>query len=202
MNPARHQEPCACGHPPRRSHGGPVEQVSAALRLLAVVFHKEIDASLLQVLTEQRRQLCDAFEEDPFTGLDLNAPESALEALAVEFCSLFIGPRGHMPAVESIALGEGTFFGESTACVMQFYQSLGLELPAEKKVLPDHLSVELDCLAGLEETGRHSLATDFARRHVLRWLPALKAHVDRHARLAFYRVCTRALLDMLTGQYT
>jgi TorA maturation chaperone TorD len=72
-----------------------------------------------------------------------------------------------------------------------------VQLPAESHLFPDHVSVELDCLASLLERDRHEAAADFARDHLLRWLPRLARHVEQRAELAFYRTWVAGLLEML-----
>ncbi len=135
------------------------------------------------------------------SGLDIDRPEEAIGELAVEFCRLFVGPRGHMPPVESVALGEGRFWGDSTVAALAFYQSCGVAVPDDLRLLPDHVSVELDFVAMLETRGRREEAKAFALEHLLHWLPALIRYIDRHARLAFYRVWAKGLLGFLDQLY-
>ena len=67
---------------------------------------------------------------------------------------------------------------------------------------PDHLSVELDCLAVLEERGEHETAKVFAHEHLQRWLPTLTTHIREHAALAFYPVWAEGLGTMLGELYS
>jgi len=121
--------------------------------------------------------------------------------LSVEYCHLFIGPRGHLPPVESVVRGERRFWGPSTEKVADFYNSMGIAVVSDSRIVPDHISMELDCLALLEETDRHHEATVFAREHVLRWLPDLAQHVDRRSTVPFYRVWSAGLNMMLAELY-
>lgn len=175
--------------------------VSMALRLFASIFQREVDGPLLKELISRRDELPDVLGEDPLPGLSPDNVDAAVEDLAVEYCRLFVGPHGHMAPVESIARGEGRYWGPSTEAVADFYRSAGLAPLSEMNLLPDHLSMELDCLALLEEAGRGEEAVTFAREHVLQWLPTLAKHVLTSATMVFYRVWTEALLKTLEELY-
>ncbi len=76
-----------------------------------------------------------------------------------------------------------------------------MEHAQDSNVLPDHIAMELDCLATLTETQRLEQATAFARQYLLRWLPTFVAHIEEHATLAFYRVWAKALQETLENLY-
>jgi TorA maturation chaperone TorD len=175
--------------------------VATALRLFASIFQREPDGTLIRELDERRDELLSALGTDPLAGLDLADLEAAEEALAVDYCQLFIGPNTHLPPVESMARGEGRFWGRSTQAVVAAYKELGIGIPDETRQFPDHVAMELDCLALLEEQDRHEQAAAFARKHLLRWLPALVAHVESNARTAFYPVWAAGLATMLQDLY-
>jgi TorA maturation chaperone TorD len=177
------------------------QPVATTLRLFASLFQREVDAHLLQEIEGRRDALTTVLGADPLAGLDTSEPGAAVETLAMEYCGLFIGPRGHLCPVESVVRGEGRFWGSSTEKVAEFYRSIGVETSATSSVLPDHIAMELDCLAVLEETGRQAEAADFARQNVLRWLPKLTQHIRKHATLAFYPVWASGLQTMLEDIY-
>ncbi|MBL7218632.1 MAG: molecular chaperone TorD family protein [Phycisphaerae bacterium] len=169
-----------------------------ALRLLASVFAREADQPLLDQFIARRDELTDVLGRDPLGAL---TADNALEALAVEYCHLFIGPKGHLPPVESIVLGEGQLWGPSTEAVVEFYERCGIASRSDERTFPDHISMELDCLAMLEETDRHAEAGNFAHLHLLRWLPGLLAHVQANASLAFYPAWLEGLQATLADEY-
>jgi TorA maturation chaperone TorD len=176
------------------------EHLAAALRLFGGVFEREIDARLLAQMREAGPELREALGDDPLEGLTTD-DEDALGTLAAEYCRLFIGPRGHLPPAESVVLGEGRFWGAATEGVVAFYRSAGVGAVEGARVVPDHISMELDCLAILEESGRHEEAALFARAHVLQWLPELSRHVERASTLAFYSALAKGLEKLLTELY-
>ncbi len=169
--------------------------ISTALRLFASIFHREADEPLLREIEHRQCELEDVLGGNPLAGLDTGRPEEAVEELAAEYCRLFIGPRGHMPPVESVVLDEGRYWGDSTVAVLAFYRSSDIALPEDFGTLPDHLSVELDFVAVLEARDRREEAKAFVQEHLLHWLPALIRHIDKRAGLAFYRVWAKGLLE-------
>ena len=177
------------------------EMLPAALRLIASVFEREVSRELLTGLRERRADISTALGGDPLARLDLQDEDAVIEALTVEYCRLFIGPRGHMPPVESVALGEGRFWGPATEAVSEFYRNAGFVRDSDASVLPDHISMQLDFLATLEEQGRKEPAKDFAQEHVLRWLPVLVKHIADNTALPFYLVWARGLQTILEELY-
>ena len=175
--------------------------VSWALRLFASVFVREVDQALLAQLLASRGELTDALGCDPLDGLAVDNADEAVEALAVEYCGLFIGPKGHLPPVESMVLGEGQLWGPSTETVVEFYERCGIASQSGERTFPDHISMELDFLAMLEETDRRAEAVEFAHLHLLRWLPGLLAHVQANASSAFYPAWLEGLWAMLGDEY-
>ena len=176
--------------------------VATALRLFASIFVREPSRLLMHELEARREELPSALGTDPLAGLDLDAPEAAEEALAVDYCQLFIGPGTHLAPVESVAGGDGRYWGPLTERVIASYAKLGFEVPEGTQVFPDHIAMELDCLALLEEQGRHAEAAAFAKEHLLRWLPALVEHVEHRAQTAFYPACAKGLLALLEELYS
>lgn len=181
--------------------GQDVRPIPAALRLYASIFEREVDEKLLGELATRRQEIENALGGDPLAGIDPSDAASAVEVLAVEYCRLFIGPRDHLPPVESVALGEERFWGPSTRKVVEFYRTVGLAPREDSRIMPDHLSMELDCMAMLEETDRRDQASAFAREHVLKWVPSLARHVNERATIAFYPVWMTGLQAMMTELY-
>ena len=178
-----------------------VRPIPAALRLFAPIFEREVDEKLLGELATRRQEIENVLGADPLAGIDPSDAVSAVEVLAVGYCRLFIGPRDHLPPVESVVLGEERFWGPSTRKVVGFYRTVGLAPREDSKIMPDHLSMELDCMAMLEETDRRDQASAFAREHVLKWVPLLAQHVSERATIAFYRVWVTGLRAMMTELY-
>jgi TorA maturation chaperone TorD len=170
------------------------------LRLFASIFEREVDEKLLGELAARGQEIETVLGGDPLAGID-PGDAAAVEILAVEYCRLFIGPTDHLPPVESVVLGEERFWGPSTRAVAEFYRTVGLAPREDSKIMPDHISMELDCMAMLEETDRRDQASAFAREHVLKWVPLLAKHVSERATIAFYPVWMTGLQAMMTELY-
>lgn len=171
------------------------------MRLFGSIFQREVDLKLLSEIQAQREELILVLEHDPLEKIKLDDADAAVETLAVEYCRLFIGPRGHMPPVESVVRGEGKYWGVYTVAVSDFYHSHDIGTKPGENTFPDHISMELDCLAMLEESGRHDQAEIFAHEHILKWVPALIKHIEENASIAFYPVWAEGLQKMLLEIY-
>lgn len=178
-----------------------MNETSAALRLFGSIFQREVDVKLLDQIQAQRQELIAVLEHDPLEKIKLDNADSTVEILAVEYCRLFIGPNGHLPPVESVVRGEGRYWGTHTVAVSDFYQSHGIGLKPGENTFPDHISMELDCLAMLEESDRHDQAMIFAQEHILKWIPALIKHIGENASLAFYPAWAEGLHKLLLDLY-
>ena len=123
------------------------------------------------------------------------------EELLDEYERLFVGPgRTPCPPYESLWLGgqprleQGRLMGAASVAVADLYRGLGLDVAGAVHELPDHVAIELEALAfALRAEGA---AAEEARRallheHLLSWLPALCAAVEREARQPFYAVLAR-----------
>ncbi len=120
---------------------------------------------------------------------DLPVNEETIEALAVEYTSLFVGPGPHLSPCESVWRGGGgRLWGESTVQVKRFIESSGLRFQSDWSDLPDHVSVELEFMgrlcrheAGLwgaaERVGDLRMCLEaeegFLSEHLLAWVPSL-----------------------------
>ncbi len=124
---------------------------------------------------------------------DLSPDEESIEALAVEYTLLFVGPGPHLTPCESVWRdNEGLLWGECTSRVKLFIESSGLRFQPDWRGLPDHVSVELEFMARLcsHEAGlwgrpervrdlRQCLETEesFLSDHLLAWVPSFCGRV-------------------------
>jgi len=168
------------------------------------------DPAMLQGLREANVVLDEAF---------CNADEAQLQdALAVDYTQLFHGPRNHYPAYESVQTGgeEGELNGHATRQARNFFDTAGLVFDEQCRELPDHLSVELACMAELarregaaREIGdavqverRVGEQTTFLEQHLGRWAPAFGRIVADRAQTNFYRQAGRLLAEFVETEMT
>src|SRR5262249_15771721 len=115
--------------------------------LTARLFAAEVDVALYRALTSQDTLgLIDA-------ELSAMGEEWALEALAVEFCRLFIGPQPTCIPYASAHRGEALLGGRARTRLEAFLRRVGFpfDVVAMRVASPDHLAVELAVLAYLYE---------------------------------------------------
>ncbi len=164
-------------------------------RLLAACYREAPDAAFLgQLETSPLKEALAPAGVDLKEVLSELPAERRVETLAVEHTRLFAGPGKHISPHESVCLsGGGELIGSATHRVRQFMESADLFLPADSPYLPDHLSVELDCMAELcarEHLNRENARTlqgEFLEQHLGRWIPAFCKQVCEESELIFYR---------------
>src|SRR5438128_611768 len=137
--------------------------------LTARLFAAEVDVALYRALVAQDTLgLIDA-------KLSTLGEERALEALAVEFCQLFVGPQPRCVPYASAHRGEALLGGRARTRLEAFLRRVGFasDEVAMRIASPDHLAVELAVLAHLYTlTDTADTVREFLYDHVLPWAPA------------------------------
>jgi TorA maturation chaperone TorD len=194
-------------------------------RFLAAVYLRPPSATLVAPFldAETLAELADRFGTDAVADLvEFRAGfDGDYGALDQQYQDLFVVPLGrYVTPYEAVyrderILGDevvrGLLMGPSTLGVRALYRAAGLEIAPELRELPDHIGLELACMAMLCDAEAHALeqgdaaavarARDLQRRllreHLLQWVPALCARVRAQAQGALYRglaALTEALL--------
>lgn len=141
------------------------------------------------------------------------------EALSIEYVRLFRAVKhGYSPPppYESVYLGEGVVFGQTTSSVRRQYEESGFML-AEHQAgePPDHIGYELQFMhcvcAGEAEAwrvGRRekawaslNLERAFLERHLRRWVTKFCDNVRMYDRLGFYRSWADATQGWIAFDY-
>jgi TorA maturation chaperone TorD len=200
-----------------REAAGAARARAGLYELLATIFRAPLAIGTLRSLRSS--EFLDALEDagmrvdDAFRTGDEKA---LLTTLAVDFTQLFHGPRQHRVANESVQTGSdgGVLGGEACVAVQKFYRAVGLCYDETQPELPDHISVELTCMAALagteaeaREAGdqreaqrclRHQ--ADFLVAHPGRWVIDLGHWVASRARTPFYREAGQLLAEFLEAE--
>jgi TorA maturation chaperone TorD len=164
--------------------------------LTARLFAAEVDAVLYRALAAQDALgLIDA-------ALSAMGEARALEALAVEFCRLFIGPQPLCVPYASAYRGEALLGGRARTRLEAFLRRVGFtfDAVAMRIASPDHLAVELAVLAHLYARTDTAAIHEFLRDHVLPWAPAYCEQVASVAALGFYRTAARLVAALLAEE--
>lgn len=132
---------------------------------------------------------------------DQPASDSTLEALAVDYCRLFLGPSGHLPPYQSVWTS-GHFQDDATVAMQRELQTRGLP---EATGMADHFGRQLTVMAAtLEALASQPTATAdqlnqtqqfFVQR--INWAHRLCEQATARAQTDFYRsimMMTKAFL--------
>jgi TorA maturation chaperone TorD len=180
--------------------------------LCARLFAGEVDAPLYQSLTRGPvSPLVSLMGLEPGALGEEDSPAKALDALAVEYCRLFIGPQPMCPPFASACRGEALLGGRARTRLEEFLARNGLALTEElmRIASPDHVAVELAILAMLhdrasaEEESSEARAqasralAEFLGGHVLPWVPGWLQGVEEHAAHPLYRGAAQLGLALL-----
>ncbi|HKH87923.1 MAG TPA: molecular chaperone TorD family protein [Acidimicrobiales bacterium] len=125
---------------------------------------------------------------------------------------MFVGP-GRVPCPpyesfwrEDVPVDVRTLNGPCTKDLRSLYVELGLELPACRNELPDHIAVELEALAyALSLEGTAHVARRLFTEHLGHWLPRFCQAVAHESEHGFYRdlaELTVAWLAATEGYFT
>ena len=169
-----------------------VDARSGMYRLLARLWLREMDGPSLRALRSP--PLCDAFTE---AGGRLPG-DATLEALAIDYCQLFIGPANHLPPFQSV-WQSGQFESDAIASVKGHAEVVGYDFAAlPSGIMLDHLGVQLDVMGHIlgriaiwqPESGRLDnvleVARSFFAKH-LTWPSQLLEIAAQKAATEFYR---------------
>jgi TorA maturation chaperone TorD len=206
----------ACAHPQT------LRAAAAVYRLAARTFAAEVDPPFYRALVD----MCGAPSVAsagllPIDGrLRMLPVAEALDALAVEYCRLFVGPRPVCPPYASAHATGSALGATAKQAIGQAVVELGV-VPRPPPGAPiaddDHAAVGLGVLAELcaratadtSARGRQAATASgvrFRDRYLLPWLPGFLAEVERQSRCGPYRPVARltaaVLRDGTTGPAT
>lgn len=157
---------------------------TSVYKLLARLWAEEPDGLLTELSSEPLRsawlQLGGVIPDDE--------SEELRSALDEDYCRLFVGPKGHLPPIQSVWEG-GELDTAVTTSLREFDSIIGFELPWSFAVVDDHLGNELWAMGQLLHKadglspGQSSIADDLAgaffKGHLSWTEPLLDAVVSR-----------------------
>ena len=146
---------------------------------------------------------------DFLRGLRRKRPVEQAEALAVEYCRLFVGPGPHLSPHEAVLRGENRHWGEHTVSVHDAYRAAGFEMAEAVREMPGHIGIELAFVATLcereaELLGRRASGKAAAVRkarerflaeHPGAWVRDFAREVAKRGELSFYKSLARLAAD-------
>ena len=177
------------------------------LALCARLLAEEIDAPLYRALAAEPMKsalspLGGSFIE---AALEALGEERALEALAVEYCRLFVGPHPACPPYHSAFRGEALLGARHEARVHELAARHELELVLPARIVSaDHLAMELSLLAAalarpLDPSAPDLATAELTEQLLLPWAPDFAAALTAAAELGPYRALASLLQALLHG---
>jgi TorA maturation chaperone TorD len=166
------------------------QQLSVTCRFLGRLWLKEVDASALEVLTSPAGR--ETFPDEVNAELTNGRPSEVIDSLAADYCQLLIGPKGHLPPVQSI-WAEQVFQATAAGSMQRFFDLLP-NYESDSPII-DHIGAQLDFAGELigrmdsdtEAQGTFSqVLTKFRAEH-LTWSQPLLSRVAAKAETQFYR---------------
>ena len=167
--------------------------LAGTYRLLGRLWMREADEALLTEL--QRSPLCEFYRAVGGNVSHDAGDAAAIEALAVDYCQLLVGPKEHLPPYQSVWQA-GQLQGETTTSMKNFAEVVAYETSAlPTGMLLDHFAVQLDVMGHiLQQLAAHPLETEslleiansFRAIH-LGWVSNLLRSARSQARTDFYR---------------
>jgi TorA maturation chaperone TorD len=164
--------------------------------LLARLFACEVDLVLYRQLRTAEGTGLPWFEPALLGLSDVHA----VEALAVEYCRLFVGPQPLCPPYASAQRGEALLGGRPRTRLEVFLAQHGVPVTDEswRIASPDHMAIELAALSHLYATGAPvAVVQEFLTQHVLPWAPAFLRQVESVTHVQLYRAAARLATILL-----
>jgi TorA maturation chaperone TorD len=185
-------------------------------RLLAASYYEPGEEFAEERLFASIREAASSI--DPALGavaqrLERAYAEADRQELLIDYVRLFHGPPGALAqpyASVWLSMTTQTVMEDSTVAVMELYREAGFEIAEDFRDLPDHISVELECLYALlfraaqacrdgkteSQQAARTLCGRLLQAHISRWLPNFCEAVIAQAQTPFYRA-----LGELTRDY-
>ncbi len=172
-------------------------QLSSVYALLSRLWVKEVDLELLTALNEPDMRA--AYKH--MGGYLPQATEAVIEELAVDYCQLLVGPKNHVPPIQSI-WEDKKFQGNATVSMGRYFEVLPTFDPPTAIV--DHIGVQLAFVAELiiqasaaeEREAYDDIATRFYADHFA-WTGPFFEQVIQKAETKFYKGLATISADFL-----
>lgn len=170
-------------------------QLAAVIRFLGNIWLREIELSTLQDLN--RPSIRAAIE-----ALGATVPNQIdaknVEELAVDYCQLLIGPKQHIPPIQSV-WQEQRFHGDAIPSMHRYFELLPSYHPRQGAMV-DHIGVQLDFLGSLCEIDGNKPISEAVDRFFadhLKWSLPIFQKIERQATTEFYQGMAKVTFAVL-----
>ena len=143
---------------------------------------EELDLETLQLFQQERWK-------DALRQIEVHPPEpnpESVEILAIDYCSVFIGPKDYCPPYQSV-WQSGQLQGQVVDSMRDF---LEVVQTVSRPPIEDHAGLQFEVMAQVlqheSEFGSQGLADSFFRNHVS-WTEAMLGRASAMAETGFYQ---------------
>jgi anaerobic sulfite reductase subunit A len=180
--------------------------------LLSRLYRAEVDGELLDALKALALPQAEGALAEGYALLKNyldSCGENALEELAVDYANLFLAAgsadgAAAIPCESVYTSPKRIFMQDAWEDVSRRYAGKGLGRDGALNDLhEDHLALELEFMTWLVEHGSPEEQADFLNTHLLDWVPAFAADIEKYARWDFYKAVGRitAAFLALEGEF-
>jgi len=181
-----------------------IKERAALYRLLSRLFAKEADEALLDKLKNKAFPKAQGLLGEGYRQLGAwldSMDGNAVEELAVDYAGALLAAGSADGAaaipVESLYGAERLFMQESCGDARNWYARYGLGRSGAD-MMEDHLAAELEFMAYLCENGEIAEQKAFLESHLINWLPAYTADLEKYAKTDFYKAAGKMTLGFVS----
>lgn len=173
--------------------------LAASYGLFGRLLAKELDDRILGLLRQD-----DGLQQLQALGVETESLliDSQIETLAIDYCRTFIGPKGNVSLIQSVAVA-GRLDSSPVPSMKHFLKFVSVPMPSDGLI--DNLGFQLQILAAIlespaaenDEPELYSLAENFFQRHVA-WGTVVCHRASEIAETPFYRTLCRTTADLIS----
>ncbi|MCH9813058.1 MAG: molecular chaperone TorD family protein [Epsilonproteobacteria bacterium] len=168
---------------------------------LSRLFESEVDKKLLEDL-KTKSDILGMIGEESFQWINESEETEVLEALSIDFTSLFL-MNSQQPIESSIMDDKEEVLIGLQNPVMGFYFQNGFDLNLQNSKLqtPDHISIEFGFMQNVLQKGDPKTAYTFLSEHIMKWAPAYLLTIAESADTPFYRELCEFTTEFLMADF-
>lgn len=178
-------------------------------RLLSRLYRVEVDQALLNALKSLSFPAAEGVLGEGYEMLKSyldHCGEDALDQLAVDYATVFLAAgsadgAAAIPCESVYTSPKKIFMQEAWEDVCAIYGQHNLAKDgAFQDLMEDHVALELEFMAALVESRAPEAEKSFLENHLLNWMPAFTADIDKYARCDFYKAVGRITMGFLQSE--
>ena len=183
-----------------------MQERAALYRLLSRLYREEVDQALLDTLKSLPFPAADGILGEGYQMLQNDLTRcgtNVLEELAVDYATVFLAAgsadgAAAIPCESVYTSAEKIFMQDAWEDVCRIYAEHELGKSGQfQDLMEDHVALELEFMADLVEHATIEQQKSFVESHLLNWMGAFTADIDKYARADFYKAVGRITMGFL-----